>query len=180
MEAGKGGIGTEGRGKLKLHRLESPNPKFLHHRARGRSQDGIRGNSYVLVSLASFCMMSRIILQAAEQPSGVEWMLMAFSAAPAFSFRCTSILQKLGMGAGSGSPELPLSPKFVFAPGKARGGNSGLDIPQGCGGWELKSQKSQRDFKQWKRLRDEHRDGMSSTSYPKEILPWGINPSLGG
>lgn len=52
-----------------------------------------RGKPYVLVSFASFCMISKIILQAAEQPSGVEWMLIAFSAAPAFSFRCTSILQ---------------------------------------------------------------------------------------
>lgn len=56
------------------------------------AQNG-RGKPYVLVSFASFCMISKIILQAAEQPSGVEWMLIAFSAAPAFSFRCTSILQ---------------------------------------------------------------------------------------
>lgn len=49
--------------------------------------------TYVLVSLASCCMTSRIIRQAAEQPSGVEWMLMDFSAAPAFSLRCTSILK---------------------------------------------------------------------------------------
>jgi len=52
-----------------------------------------RGKPYVFVSFASFCMISKIILQAAEQPSGVEWMLIAFSAAPAFSLRCTSILQ---------------------------------------------------------------------------------------
>lgn len=44
-------------------------------------------DTYVLVSLASWCMISRIILQAAEQPSGVEWMLIGFSAAPAFSLR---------------------------------------------------------------------------------------------
>lgn len=50
--------------------------------------------TYVLVSLASWCIMSRIMRQAAEQPSGVEWMLMGFSAAPAFSLRWTSILQQ--------------------------------------------------------------------------------------
>lgn len=79
--------------------------------AQGRGADGIRahrkggGEPYVLVSFASFCMISKIILQAAEQPSGVEWMLMAFSAAPAFSFRCTSILQARDgrWGGGSGS-----------------------------------------------------------------------------
>lgn len=53
----------------------------------------VGGKPYVFVSFASFCMISKIILQAAEQPSGVEWMLIAFSAAPAFSLRCTSILQ---------------------------------------------------------------------------------------
>lgn len=52
---------------------------------------------YVLVSLASLCIISRIILQAEEQPSGVEWTLMAFSAAPAFSFLCTSILTSTWM-----------------------------------------------------------------------------------
>lgn len=54
--------------------------------------------SYVLVSFASLCMISKIILQAEEQPSGVEWTLMAFSAAPAFSFLCTSILGTTGRG----------------------------------------------------------------------------------
>lgn len=49
--------------------------------------------TYVLVSLASCCMISRIMRQAAEHPSGLEWMLIGFSAAPAFSLRCTSILQ---------------------------------------------------------------------------------------
>ena len=49
--------------------------------------------SYVLVSFASLCIISKIILQAEEQPSGVECTLMAFSAAPAFSFLCTSILR---------------------------------------------------------------------------------------
>lgn len=48
---------------------------------------------YVLVSFASLCIISKIILQAEEQPSGVECTLMAFSAAPAFSFLCTSILR---------------------------------------------------------------------------------------
>lgn len=43
--------------------------------------------THALVSLASFCMISMIMRQAAEQPSGVEWMVMGFSAAPAFSFR---------------------------------------------------------------------------------------------
>lgn len=49
--------------------------------------------THVLVSLASFCMISRIIRQAAEQPSGVEWMVMGFSAAPAFSLRWMSTLR---------------------------------------------------------------------------------------
>lgn len=53
---------------------------------------------YVLVSLASLCMISKIILQAEEHPSGVEWTLMAFSAAPAFSFLCTSILRTTSTG----------------------------------------------------------------------------------
>lgn len=52
----------------------------------GRFRMG-KNKTYVLVSLASWCMMSRIMRQAAEQPSGVEWMLMGFSAAPAFSLR---------------------------------------------------------------------------------------------
>lgn len=49
--------------------------------------------TYVLVSFASLCIISKIILHAEEQPSGVECTLMAFSAAPAFSFLCTSILR---------------------------------------------------------------------------------------
>lgn len=48
--------------------------------------------THALVSLASFSMISMIMRQAAEQPSGVEWMVMAFSAAPAFSFRWMSTL----------------------------------------------------------------------------------------
>lgn len=71
-------------------------------RRDAQTQKG-RGKPYVLVSFASFCMISRIILQAAEQPSGVEWMLMAFSAAPAFSFRCTSILEAQDGSWGGGS-----------------------------------------------------------------------------
>lgn len=54
--------------------------------------------TYVLVSFASCCMISRIMRQAAEQPSGLEWMLMGFSAAPAFSLRCTSILRSRSGG----------------------------------------------------------------------------------
>lgn len=47
-----------------------------------------------LVSIASFCMISMMVIQALEQPSGVEWMVMGFSAAPAFSFLWMSILQR--------------------------------------------------------------------------------------
>lgn len=49
--------------------------------------EGVQVQTHALVSLASFCMISMIMRQAAEQPSGVEWMVMGFSAAPAFSFR---------------------------------------------------------------------------------------------
>lgn len=48
---------------------------------------GVQVQTHALVSLASFCMISMIMRQAAEQPSAVEWMVMGFSAAPAFSFR---------------------------------------------------------------------------------------------
>lgn len=51
-----------------------------------------KASTHALVSLASFCMISMIMRQAAEQPSGVEWMVMGFSAAPAFSFRWMSTL----------------------------------------------------------------------------------------
>lgn len=53
----------------------------------------VKEQTHILVSLASFCMISRIIRQAAEQPSGVEWMVMGFSAAPAFSLRWMSTLR---------------------------------------------------------------------------------------
>lgn len=49
--------------------------------------------TYNFVSMASFCMISMMVLQALVHPSGVEWMVMGFSAAPAFSFLCMSILQ---------------------------------------------------------------------------------------
>lgn len=48
--------------------------------------------TYDLVSSASFCMISRIMRHASEHPSGVAWMVMGFSAAPAFSFRWISTL----------------------------------------------------------------------------------------
>lgn len=39
-------------------------------------------------------MISMMVLQALEQPSGVEWTVMGFSAAPAFSFLWMSILER--------------------------------------------------------------------------------------
>lgn len=48
--------------------------------------------TYTFVSSASFCMMSMIMRHVAEQPSGVEWMVIGFSAAPAFSLRWMSTL----------------------------------------------------------------------------------------
>lgn len=52
-----------------------------------------------MVSVASFSMTSRIILQACEQPSGDEWMVMGFSAAPAFSLRWMSTLTQTNRNA---------------------------------------------------------------------------------
>lgn len=48
----------------------------------------------ILVSLASFSIISWIILQACEQPSLDEWIVMAFSVAPAFSLRWISTLRQ--------------------------------------------------------------------------------------
>lgn len=53
---------------------------------------GAEYHTYDLVSSASFCMISRIMRHASEHPSGVAWMVMGFSAAPAFSFRWMSTL----------------------------------------------------------------------------------------
>lgn len=39
-------------------------------------------------------MISMMVLQAFEEPSGVEWIVMGFSAAPAFSFLWMSILEQ--------------------------------------------------------------------------------------
>ena len=54
----------------------------------------ISTKTYNFVSMASFCMISMMVLQAFEQPSGVEWIVMGFSAAPAFSFLWMSILEQ--------------------------------------------------------------------------------------
>lgn len=53
-----------------------------------------RAQTHNLVSAASFCMISMMVVQALEQPSGVEWIVMGFSAAPAFSFLWMSILEE--------------------------------------------------------------------------------------
>lgn len=73
-----------------------------------------------MVSLASWCMISRIMRQAAEQPSGLEWMLMGFSAAPAFSLRCTSILPsgKEGLESPSFNARLNKQPARLFRYGR--------------------------------------------------------------
>lgn len=48
--------------------------------------------THIFVSIASFCMISMMFRQAELQPSGVEWTVIGFSAAPAFSLRWMSIL----------------------------------------------------------------------------------------
>lgn len=73
---------------------QTPTPKNVSKKLR-QSPEPSRQASLVthsLVSCASLCMISRIDLQAAEAPSGVERMVMGFSAAPVFSLRWTSIL----------------------------------------------------------------------------------------
>lgn len=62
------------------------NNKFVSHFNRAQTHN--------LVSAASFCMISMMVVQALEQPSGVEWIVMGFSAAPAFSFLWMSILEE--------------------------------------------------------------------------------------
>lgn len=109
--------------------LCTPVNKACWSQGRGSPTFREKLKPYVLVSFASLCIISKIILQAEEQPSGVECTLMAFSAAPAFSFLCTSILRtrdKDGQvavsretGSSSGFPRLS-SPKGT---GQGRSGS---------------------------------------------------------
>lgn len=59
-----------------------------------RTHCGNPSLTHNFVSMASFCMISMMVLQAFEQQSGLAKTVMGFSDAPAFSFLWMSILER--------------------------------------------------------------------------------------